>query len=159
MKTVSLVLGVAFAAGLGIAQAKVVAQTDVHVTAAVANKQLSANGLDVPRVYVLNNKGVLLYQTPKDPDPQDTALIAAINGRTDKAGEAHPVMGLLSAEAKKKLAAAPVAVVSIETGKTIGTCPACSVYYPGIEGRLQDANASVVWVHVSVEKNDYKPAP
>jgi hypothetical protein len=139
------------------AGAKVSHVGSVHLKAVDATRMLHMKGINVPKIYVVDQAGALQFETSSDPDAGDKRLFAALESSQIKPGPRHMVMDILSAGGVHISGEKSLVLVSIEAGKSMGVCPPCTVYYPEIEATIAKSKKPVRWIRVFIETNTYVP--
>jgi hypothetical protein len=130
----------------------------IHVEAREIGAFNGGKGVDVPKVYVLDQSGQITYENDPDKKESSQAVVAALRHSTPIASKDQKILtDLLKAHNYDPARMPTKTLVTLEFGDSVGRCVACDRFYPGVQTDISSAGLpSFTWVHVKLEKNGYR---
>lgn len=121
------------------------------------SENLGSEDIKVPKVYVLNKDGDVIFEGAATSKQPYRPIADAVNNESTLAGVRKP--GLMKLVKDHGLTfprdLTKATIVTLEVGESIGVCLSCTPYYPDMLEYMDKNVPSVRWVHLVFERNDY----
>ena len=130
----------------------------IHIEAKETGTFNSGKGIDVPKVYVLDQDGRITYESTPGRKQSSQAIVEALKHSTPVASKDQQALAdLLKAHPHDSAQKPATTLVTLEFGDSVGRCVACDIFYPVLQADISaTALPPFTWLHVKLETNGYR---